>query len=152
MKKLILSVFMLAALTARASDAVDAFKVVTNHFALAFSAATNLNLVVDVSKQANVMFQIASTNAAAETVNQCAFYYSKGTGQIINGTNVFEDLTTPLGWTSSSQNPAQYKVVTTNVATLGTRFLLFRYCTNSSGSATNLGDVMFGYAIKTQAP
>jgi hypothetical protein len=152
MKKLILSLFTLAAIAASASDAVDAYKTITNHFALAFSAATNLNLVVDVSKQNKVTFQIASTNAAAETVNQCAFYYSIGTGQVINGTNAFESLTRPLGWTSSSQDPATYKIVTTNVDTLGARFLLFRYCTNSSGSATNLGDVFFGYAIKTQAP
>jgi type II secretory pathway pseudopilin PulG len=112
-------------------------------FTAAASTATNIMAVIDCRKQSTVALSIVTTNVLAETVNANILYYQRS----VDGVN-YETALYPVGWTSTLAN----KTIVTNLLSYGAGYIRFPYCTNTSGSGTNIGYLQMYYGVKISAP
>lgn len=126
-------------------------QILVNSVSNVFSGATNLLVVADVRKQAKVAVSIVATNDKADAVNANVLYYQRSVAGL---SNTWETILSPIGWTTSAADidPANPRVIVTNLDTFGAGYIRFKYLTNACGSGTNIGYFHLSYGVKISSP
>jgi hypothetical protein len=131
------------ALPAISQAPVDGMQTLSSGFTCATGATTNLNWVIDVSRQAYVGLQLKVTYNTATTTNTATFTVQRS----VDGVTYDTTQGTPVVLTA---NGTTQVVTLTNLPSCGARYMKVTTCVNSAGGGISAGGG--AYAIKISAP
>lgn len=108
-------------------------------------SATNLNFVIDVSKQASVGVQLTVNFDTAGSTNTATFYFTRSIDAVTYDSIGQVVALSPAG--AAGRNVT----VVTNLPSYGANYIKLNYLTNASTSA-NITNIAGGYGGKIQFP